>query len=93
MDGTENEEEEGKYIRPPKFVRNKYHEFNIEVDMKNPKLKVNMREAFNNAILVAQDKQIITLLEMIKNYLMKRMTRKIGKVAKWKHPMGSKIFK
>ncbi|KAK1591707.1 hypothetical protein Q3G72_012074 [Acer saccharum] len=32
----------------------------------------NMCEAFNKAILQARDKPVITLMEMIRNYLMKR---------------------
>ena len=66
-----------------------FFDINIKCDM----LCNNMCEAFNSAILVARDKSIITLLEMIRNYLMNRMTRKRGEVAKWKHPVGPKIFK
>ncbi|KAK2638292.1 hypothetical protein Ddye_026087 [Dipteronia dyeriana] len=36
----------------------------------------NICEAFNAAILAARDKPIITMLEMIRNYLMTRLVRK-----------------
>ncbi|KAL5551824.1 hypothetical protein UlMin_002000 [Ulmus minor] len=53
----------------------------------------NICEAFNFAIISARDKPIITLLEMIMNYLMKRLTRKREEVSKWTHPVGPKVFK
>ena len=42
----------------------------------------NMCEAFNKAILQARDKPMITLMEMIRNYLMKRLVRKRAEVEK-----------
>ena len=53
----------------------------------------NYCEGFNSAILEARDKPIITLLEMIRNYLMKRMAKKRVQVEKWHHPVGPKVFK
>ena len=73
----------------PSYWSRAFFDINIKCDM----LYNNMCEAFNSAILLAHDKPIITLLEIRRNYLMNRMTRKRGKVAKWKHPVGPKIFK
>ena len=53
----------------------------------------NYCEGFNSAILEARDKPIITLLEMIRNYSMKRMAKKRVEVDKWHHPVGPKVFK
>ena len=53
----------------------------------------NMCEAFNFAIISAWDKPIITLLEMVRNYLMKRLTWKREEVSKWTHHVGPKVFK
>ncbi|KAL5553064.1 hypothetical protein UlMin_040465 [Ulmus minor] len=53
----------------------------------------NYCEGFNSAILEARDKPIITLLEMIRNYLMKRMAKKRVEVDKWHHLVGPKVFK
>ncbi|KAK0586338.1 hypothetical protein LWI29_005213 [Acer saccharum] len=53
----------------------------------------NMCEAFNKAILQARDKPVITLMEMIRNYLMKRLVRKRAEVEKWHHDIGPKVLK
>ncbi|KAL5574033.1 hypothetical protein UlMin_023630 [Ulmus minor] len=53
----------------------------------------NMCEAFNSAIVQARDKPIITLLEMIRTYMMKRLTRKRAEIEKWKHPVGPKVYR
>ena len=53
----------------------------------------NMCKTFNFAIISARDKLIITLLEMIRNYLMKRLIRKRKDVSKWTHLVGPKVFK
>ncbi|KAK0586441.1 hypothetical protein LWI29_006949 [Acer saccharum] len=53
----------------------------------------NMCEAFNAAILKARDKPVITLMEMIRNCLMKRFVRKRSEVEKWQHAIGPKVFK
>ncbi|KAK1553267.1 hypothetical protein Q3G72_031866 [Acer saccharum] len=53
----------------------------------------NMCEAFNASILKARDKPVITLMEMIRNYLMKRFERKRSEVEKWQHAIGPKVFK
>ncbi|KAL5538450.1 hypothetical protein UlMin_045546 [Ulmus minor] len=53
----------------------------------------NMCEAFNSAILHARDKPVITLMEMIRNYLMKRLVRKRSDADKWHHQIGPKVFK
>ena len=52
-----------------------------------------MCEAFNYAIIKAHDKPIITLLEMIKNYLMNMLTRKRQEIQKWTHAVGPIVFK
>ncbi|KAK1589341.1 hypothetical protein Q3G72_032900 [Acer saccharum] len=52
----------------------------------------NMCEAFNTAILAAQDKPIITMMEMIRNYLMTRLLRKMAELEKWSH-LGPKVFR
>ncbi|KAK2654694.1 hypothetical protein Ddye_014550 [Dipteronia dyeriana] len=53
----------------------------------------NMCEAFNSAILNARDKLVISMMEMIKNYLMKRLVRKRAELERWKHEIGHKVFK
>ena len=53
----------------------------------------NMCKAFNLAILQARDKLVITLMEMIRNYLMKRLLRKRSDAEKWHHQIGPKVFK
>ncbi|KAK3230938.1 hypothetical protein Dsin_002819 [Dipteronia sinensis] len=53
----------------------------------------NMCEAFNVAILTARDKPIITMMEMIRNYLMTRLVRKMAKLEKWSHEIGPKVFR
>ncbi|KAL5559251.1 hypothetical protein UlMin_035462 [Ulmus minor] len=53
----------------------------------------NMCEAFNSAIVQARDKPIITLLEMVRTYMMKRLTRKRAEIEKWKHPVGPKVYR
>ena len=53
----------------------------------------NLCESFNGAIVHARDKPIITLLEMIRCYIMKRVESKLASVSKWKHPVGPRIFK
>ncbi|KAI9161413.1 hypothetical protein LWI28_017109 [Acer negundo] len=52
----------------------------------------NMCEAFNVAILAARDKPIITMMEMIRNYLMTRLVRKRAELEKWSHQIGPKVF-
>ncbi|KAK3206724.1 hypothetical protein Dsin_020770 [Dipteronia sinensis] len=42
----------------------------------------NMCEAFNAAILAARDKPIITMMEMIRNYMMTRPARKMAELEK-----------
>ncbi|KAK2648069.1 hypothetical protein Ddye_015558 [Dipteronia dyeriana] len=53
----------------------------------------NMCEAFNKAILQARDKPVITLMEMIMNYLMKILVRKRIEVEKWHNDIGPKVLK
>ena len=53
----------------------------------------NMCEAFNAAILAARDKPIITMMEMIRNYLMTRLVRKRAELEKWSHQIGPKVFR
>ena len=53
----------------------------------------NMRKAFNSAIMQAREKPIITLLEMIHTYMMKRLTRKRAEIEKWKHLVGPKVYR
>ncbi|KAK1562143.1 hypothetical protein Q3G72_007053 [Acer saccharum] len=52
-----------------------------------------MCEAFNSVILNAHDKPVLTLMEMIRTYLMKRFVRKRAEVEKWNHEIGLKVFK
>ncbi|KAK1589107.1 hypothetical protein Q3G72_030559 [Acer saccharum] len=53
----------------------------------------NMCETFKKAILQAYDKPVITLMKMIRNYLMKRLVRKIVELEKWKHDIGPNVFR
>ena len=53
----------------------------------------NLCESFNGAIVHARDKPIITLLEMIRCYIMKRVESKLAYVSKWKHLVGPRVFK
>ncbi|KAL5567071.1 hypothetical protein UlMin_030235 [Ulmus minor] len=41
----------------------------------------------------ARAKPIITLLEMIRNYMMKRLSKKRAEIEKWKHHVGPNVFK
>ena len=70
----------------PQWTRSYFNKF--------PKCDVllnNMRESFNATILEARDKPIITLLELVRRYIMKRIESKREAVEKWKHPVGPKI--
>ncbi|TXG49115.1 hypothetical protein EZV62_024990 [Acer yangbiense] len=53
----------------------------------------NMCEAFNKAILQARDKLVITHMEMIRNYLMKRLVKKRAELEKWTHDIGPNVFR
>ena len=53
----------------------------------------NMCESFNAAILQARDKPIITLVEMVRTYIMKRIVSKSEATEKWKLPVGPRIWK
>ncbi|KAL5554796.1 hypothetical protein UlMin_042197 [Ulmus minor] len=53
----------------------------------------NMCEAFNSAIVQARDKPVITLMEMVRNYLMSRMAKKREELKKWNHPIGPKMMR
>ena len=53
----------------------------------------NMCEAFNAAILAARDKPIITMMEMIRNYLMTRLVKKRAELEKWSYEIGPKVFR
>ncbi|KAI9154088.1 hypothetical protein LWI28_020726 [Acer negundo] len=53
----------------------------------------NMCEVFNAAIIVAQDKPVITMMEMIRNYLMTRLVRKRTELEKLSHQIGPKVFR
>ena len=53
----------------------------------------NMCEAFNSVILQARDKPVITLMEIIRIYLMKRLVTKRAEVQKWHHQIGPKVMK
>ncbi|KAK4851612.1 hypothetical protein QYF36_016774 [Acer negundo] len=50
-------------------------------------------EAFNKAILQACDKPMITLMEMIKNYLMKRLVKKMAELEKWTYYIRPNVFR
>ncbi|KAK2645522.1 hypothetical protein Ddye_020717 [Dipteronia dyeriana] len=130
LDRCDGEKDEG---RPPrKFIKTKYHEFNISRDMQDPVFRVGMEFAsvdlfrnaikahavkhmrvvhfkknvpnivrevcigessFNKAILQAHDKSLVTLIEMIMNYSMKRLARNRVEVEKWYHDIWPKLFK
>ncbi|KAK2659467.1 hypothetical protein Ddye_006000 [Dipteronia dyeriana] len=47
-----------------------------------------MCEAINSAILNARGKPVISMMEMIMNYLMKRFVRKKAELERWKHEIG-----
>ena len=51
----------------------------------------NICESFNAAILEARDKPIITLLELVRGYIMKQIVSKREAVLKWKHSVGPRI--
>ncbi|KAK1555173.1 hypothetical protein Q3G72_022926 [Acer saccharum] len=53
----------------------------------------NMCEAFNSVILQACDKPVITLMEMIRVYLMKMLVTKRAEVHKWHHQIGPNVMK
>ncbi|KAL5576670.1 hypothetical protein UlMin_018369 [Ulmus minor] len=53
----------------------------------------NMCEAFNSAIVQARDKPVITLMEMVRNYLMSMMAKKREELKKWNHPIGPKVMR
>ncbi|KAK2638966.1 hypothetical protein Ddye_026761, partial [Dipteronia dyeriana] len=53
----------------------------------------NMCEAFNSAILNARNKPVISIMEMIRNYLIKRLVSKRAELERWKHEIGPKVFK
>ncbi|KAK2646808.1 hypothetical protein Ddye_022003 [Dipteronia dyeriana] len=53
----------------------------------------NMCEAFKSAILNARDKLLISLMEMIRICLMKRLVRKIAELERWKHEISPKVLK
>ena len=52
-----------------------------------------MCEYFNATILEAWNKLIITLLKLVKGYIMKRIVLKREVTKKWKHLVGPKIWK
>ena len=53
----------------------------------------NMCESFNATILRAHDKPIITLVEMVRTYIMKRIVSKREAAEKWKQPVAPRIWK
>ena len=61
--------------------------------MKCDMIRNNMCEASNSAIMQARDMPIITLLEMIRNYMIKRLSKQRAEIEKWKHLVGPKVFK
>ena len=52
-----------------------------------------MCDSFNAAFLEALDKPIITLLELVRVYIMKRIVSKREAAQKWKHFVGPNIWK
>uniref|UniRef100_A0A803QVM3 Uncharacterized protein n=1 Tax=Cannabis sativa TaxID=3483 RepID=A0A803QVM3_CANSA len=62
-------------------------------DVKCDVLLNNLCESFNNAILDARDKPIITLLEKLRYWLMCRFQKKTESVKKWKEEYGRNIWK
>lgn len=53
----------------------------------------NLCEAFNSAIFMARDKHIVTLLEMIRRYIARRIEAKKIKGTKWNNGVGCRIWK
>ena len=53
----------------------------------------NLCEAFNSVIFGARDKHIITMLEIKRRYIGKRIETKIVEGSKWKHGVGARIWK
>ena len=60
--------------------------------VKSDMLLNNLCESFNNAILMARDKPIVTLLEKIRFWLMCRFAKKRDAAQKWKTPVGPRIM-
>uniref|UniRef100_A0A803PXQ5 SWIM-type domain-containing protein n=1 Tax=Cannabis sativa TaxID=3483 RepID=A0A803PXQ5_CANSA len=53
----------------------------------------NICESFNSAILNARDKPIVTLLESLRLWLMRKFTKNRENVGKWKNPVHNNIMK
>ena len=53
----------------------------------------NLCEVFNGCILEARDKPIITMMEMIRRYIRKRLVTRKELVDKWHHEVGPRILK
>ena len=53
----------------------------------------NVCESFNGAILDARDKPIVTLLESLRLWLMRKFTKNRENVDKWKNPVHNNIMK
>ena len=69
------------------WSKSHYRDF-VKCDM----LLNNLCESFNSAILPARDKPIITLLERIRFWLMRRFATKRNEVHKWVNEVGNKIM-
>ena len=48
LDGLEDDEDGRQYVRPLTFMKKKYHEFNPNVDMKDPNFRVRMELSIYN---------------------------------------------
>ena len=53
----------------------------------------NLCESFNRAIVHARDQPIITMLELIRRYIRKRMVARRVMVDKWHHEVGPRVLK
>ena len=53
----------------------------------------NLCESFNGAIVHARDQPIITMLELIRRYIRKRMVARRVMVDKWHHEVGPRVLK
>ncbi|XP_060972179.1 uncharacterized protein LOC133038139 [Cannabis sativa] len=75
--------------KPPTEWTKAYFSEGVKCDV----LLNNLCESFNNAILEARDKPIITLLEKLRYWLMCRFQKKRESVKKWKEEYGRNIWK
>ncbi|CAL2260829.1 unnamed protein product [Prunus armeniaca] len=74
--------------KPPTQWSKSHFKTHIKCDM----LQNNLCESFNNSIKTVRDKPIITMLEMIRCLLMKRIQWRRDKMSSWPHQICKNIF-